>query len=80
MDTRFKNIVWQLPVAADGGIKTWEAVNVAVLMDIRDELKRLNYLLNCHNFVEFPRTLREIAKNTEKRKQKVRHNPSVRKT
>lgn len=45
---------------------TWEGVHTALLMDIRDELKQLNGLLGCPNFVEIPRTLRAIRRNTAK--------------
>jgi len=33
---------------------------LAVLMDIRDELKALNKLLGCQNFLAIPHTLRSI--------------------
>lgn len=39
-----------------------DGVSVALLMDIRDELKRLNTLLHCHNFVGIPATLRTISR------------------
>ena len=45
-----------------------DGVTVAVLMDIRDELQRLNGLLNCRNFTGIPGTLRAIRRNTTKRK------------
>ncbi len=43
---------------------------LAVLMDIRVELKRLNNLLHCQNFIRVPTTLAAIKKNTTKRKYK----------
>ncbi len=42
--------------------------SLAVLMDIRDELKRLNSLLHCHNFTDIPFVLRSIKQNTVKPK------------
>ena len=48
--------------------QSWEQVSIAVLMDIREELQRLNSLLHCHNFLEFPRVLRQIRRNTTKKK------------
>lgn len=39
---------------------TWEHVAVEVLMDIRQELRNMNCLLNCKNFTEIPTTLRSI--------------------
>ena len=42
-NTRQKNVEWN--VGGDGGQPTWEMATVAVLMDIRDELQRLNHHL-----------------------------------
>ncbi len=39
-----------------------------LLQEIRQELKKLNALLSCSNFVSIPHTLRQIAKQTRKRK------------
>lgn len=61
IDGRQKNRNWHL-VDAEGNL--WsnmrDAVAVAVLMDIRDELQSLNRLLNCSRFVGIPDELREI--------------------
>lgn len=68
-DQRRKNVNWT--VADEAGVMpTWERVGIAVLMDIRDELQRLNGLLGCPNFTRVPETLRQIAANTAKRKKK----------
>lgn len=46
--------------------------HLAVLMDIRDELKLLNRLLHCENFQRIPRKLDRISFNTAKpRKRKT---------
>lgn len=46
---------------------------VTILCDIRRELKRLNGLLHCGNFTAIPTILREICRNTtKKRRKKVR--------
>ena len=45
---------------------TWDGAKLAVLMDIRDELKRLNGLLNCQNFIGIPKKPDAIRKNTAK--------------
>ena len=66
-DRRRKNADW-IPAEEDGSIPTWERVNVAVLMDIRDELQRLNTLLRCPNFIAIPRKLEAIRRNTMKKK------------
>lgn len=54
---------------------TWAYVNLQVLMDIRDELKRLNGLLHCSNFTAIPHTLAAIKRNTTKKK-RVRKCPA----
>lgn len=63
--SRHKDADWSLPGPQ---IQTWEQVGIAVLMDIRDELKRLNGLLHCPNCVDIPNILRHIDKNTKKRR------------
>ena len=63
---RLKDRDWDLSDPA----KSWTEVEVAVLMDIRDELKSLNRLLHCANFIAIPRKLDQIARNTEKKKRK----------
>lgn len=52
---------WELPTDMD-----WARVPVALLMDIRRELKKLNRLLHCSNFMEIPWKLNKIARNTTK--------------
>lgn len=65
---RHKDINWQLP---EKQLETWAQVNVAVLMDIRDELKTLNALLRCPNFQAIPAKLDRISRNTAKPKKKI---------
>jgi hypothetical protein len=43
---------------------------IRVLMDIRDELKRINARLDCHETLKIPRYLRRIASNTTKKRKK----------
>lgn len=50
----------------EGGT-THEEARLAVLMDIRDELKRLNSLLHCQNFLGMPRVLKRIDSRLAKR-------------
>lgn len=52
---------WELPTDMD-----WARVPVALLMDIRRELKTLNKLLHCYRFVGIPNQLEKIARNTTK--------------
>ena len=56
---RHKDVSWDLPSPK---LETWQQVEAAVLMDIRDELKKLNALLHCANFVQIPATLRGIQR------------------
>ena len=60
MDDRRKANVNRAPAEADGKVPTWERVNLAVLMDIRDELQKLNRLLACENFISMPRVQKQI--------------------
>lgn len=62
---RHKDVNWNLP---EGFIETWEQANTAVLMDIRDELKRLNGLFHCLNFMSIPNKLDAIRRNTAKKR------------
>lgn len=55
---RFKDVNWNLAQAPGGAPATWEQVQLALLMDIRDELRRLNGLLHCPNFTGIPHTCR----------------------
>lgn len=50
----------------DDGTMSMEASHLCVLMDIRDELQKLNSLLACHNFTGIPSTLRTISKKLAK--------------
>jgi len=76
-DTRHKDCLWRLmdngEPKADGS-RSYQntTIQLALLMDIRDELKRLNSLLHCTNFLGIPNQLRRIRLNTNKKKRKVR--------
>jgi hypothetical protein len=78
---RHKDTQWSLPEGKrneEGGTThTWDSINAALLMDIRDELKELNEtlrVLRCRNFLLIPAVLRGIRENTTKptRKRKKR--------
>ena len=64
-----KDWEWTIDLV-DGKRYAHEDAKLSVLMDIRDELKHLNKLLNCDNFLRMPRTLLEIRRNTAKRRRK----------
>jgi len=66
-DTRKKNFNWGIKTNGDGSTPTQDA-HLATLMDIRDELQRLNSLLHCSNFVAIPRKLDAIKRNTAKKR------------
>jgi len=48
----------------------WQGAQVALLMDIRSELRKLNGLLHCKNFIQIPGKLDRIGRNTAKPKRK----------
>jgi len=60
---------WQLYESDGGGFQS-EQVTHALLMDIREELKRLNRVLQCPNFIAVPAKLDKIERNTRKRRKK----------
>lgn len=71
---RHKDGNWNLP---EGQVQNWEQVYVAVLMGVRDELKRVNSLLlviaaplRCQTFLKIPAKLDAIRKNTTRKPRK----------
>jgi len=64
---RFKDVNWVLPESQNSSVSL-EAINLALLMDIRDELKALNRLLHCSTFLDLPNQLERIAYNTKPKK------------
>ncbi len=70
MKKRLKDEQWAM--AADlAGNYSYEQAQLAVLMDLRDELKALNGVLRCPNFLNIPFKLDAIVRQT-KPKRKVR--------
>jgi len=67
MSRQTKDWDWTIEPGTSGKY-SWEGATVSVLMDIRDELKSLNRLLHCNNFLSIPRKLEQIKLNTTKRK------------
>jgi len=59
-DTRHRNVTW----SRGERVANVDNAQLAVLMDIRDELQNLNRLLHCPNFLSMPRLLRGIRDNT----------------
>lgn len=70
IDRRAADVDWSVR-EENGAVPTWERVSIAVLMDIRRELRKLNAVLACPNFTAIPHTLREIQANTKKPKRKT---------
>ena len=73
MGKRFKDLDWNLPTAPDGlRAASWDVVQVAVLMDLRDELQAIRSALaplrhlDCGNFLAIPAKLEAIRRNTRK--------------
>lgn len=73
---RQKDLVWNAGPNGDG-TTTHEQARLAVLMDVRDELKLVNVYLRdlrntitCDNAVDILNILRRIDKNTKKSKRK----------
>jgi hypothetical protein len=81
VDRRRKNTDWALNPNADGTVPHADA-ELAVLMDIRDELKLVNQklaVLQCPNFLAIPHTLKRISRNTtKKRKPRTVGKPKLR--
>ena len=65
--SRYKDIEWELPDQP-----CWESTHAALMMDIRDELRRLNRRINCEDFIAIPRTLWKIQLNTQKKRKSTR--------
>lgn len=67
---RHKDVGWDLPDGkpntTGGNTHCWESIHAALLMDICDELKRMNDILHCHNTVKIPHTLTRIDKRLAK--------------
>lgn len=67
MDKRKKDYGWFIKTNSNGTTPTDDA-QLAVLMDLRDELKRLNAVLHCSNFLAIPHKLDAIKRNTAKKR------------
>ena len=64
---RTRNWQWNESPDKDGDY-SWNQAIVSVLTDIREELQKLNSVLQCPNFIAVPSKLDQIAKNTRKRR------------
>lgn len=75
--TQGRDIDWHIHVNNDG---SWDDndVMMALLNDIREELKRLNATLACPRFLDIPSKLDRIEKNTKKRPKPKKATPKLR--
>ena len=62
---RHKDLEWDLP--AGNPTHPWESIHAALLMDLRDELKAIRGLLQCHRVSRAVRAVETIAENTTRR-------------
>ena len=66
-DRRCKNFNWTVRGPENqGGSASFPGAQLAVLMDIRDELQELNRRMACSDLLALPKLLRAIKSNTEK--------------
>jgi hypothetical protein len=73
VDKRKKDLNWQ--VADEQGQLlniTGGSAHLAVMMDIRDELQRLNRLLHCQSFINIPSRLQAIEKAIKSKRPRPR--------
>lgn len=68
-DLRKKNMIWVIKENLNGSTPGMDA-QLAVLMDIRDELQALNRIVGYCDFLQIPRTLKRISENTRKPKRR----------
>lgn len=59
---RYKNVDWNFHGNESDTTVPVDRIKMALLMDIRDELQRLNTLLHCPNFMSIPHKLDRIEK------------------
>jgi hypothetical protein len=69
-DTRHRDVNWTIH-RNDNGTVSYEAAQLAVLMDIRDELKRIRQRVDCAETLSIPRLLRSIVRNTARQRCRV---------
>src|SRR5882762_6574866 len=70
---RYKNVAWVLPGNESDTTTPNVVVEQALLMDIRDELQRLNRVFACSNFLSIPRSLRSIDRQIKAQRRCPKH-------
>lgn len=73
VDTRNAGWVWEVRTHDNTykDDKHYRMASLAVLMDIRDEMRRLNAVFACPNFLAVPHRLAAIEKNTRNPRRKA---------
>lgn len=70
-DRKIRHQSWSVELSETGSVSQADA-QLIVLMDIRDELQRLNRVVGCPNFLKIPTTLKAIQRKLPaKRKRRV---------
>jgi hypothetical protein len=63
-----QNCEWSLPTS--NGSLTWQAVEICLLCDIRQELRRIRSIAECPNAIAIPRILRRLLYELKRSKKK----------
>lgn len=66
-----KNNKWNLWVDSNNKYTADQAL-LAVMMDIRGELQKINRTLSCRNTLDIPHLLRQIQRNTRRKKKVIK--------
>lgn len=62
-DAPGRNVEWKIGKPPEGGQYSWDAIQTLLLLDIREELRRLRVVLECPNFTALPREITAIRRN-----------------
>lgn len=66
MGRKHAHVDWKLPEGQNGALLDWQKVELAVLMDIRDELKQLNATLGCYRVARMSDDIHRIDRRLQK--------------
>lgn len=66
MTRKHKNVDWSLPTNERGALTDWQKVEIAVLMDIRDQLQELNATLGCYRLQRMSDDIHRIDRRLQK--------------